>query len=488
MRRWRAFLAAWGLAVLAACGGGSDTTTAATVASNTQSSNVSGSQNTPEASAPNRTPVANAGSAQSVDLGSAVTLSGVASSDPDGDRLTYTWALSSSPPGSRAALTNPTSAQLSFTPDVAGTYTVTLSVSDGRGGGDTSSVQVIATNTKPAAIAIDQSEPLSGTAKLSLSGTVPGGVTWYIDLRLLGSGNAADGHSISWNTTGVANGDHQVLAVIQGSSGAPQSLSRTVRVSNSTVTLSASASGTTGTINVDVRANSTFGITGVTATFDGAPFGSLSQPNACSRYCSGSNDIYRFAVNAAAAGSGAHTMEIIATDKAGSSKSVTVSVPVNNAPVISLTEPTDGALAFGMLRVAGRATTDKTGAVTTTARLGDVEFLNTQSSSFSGVFNLTGVTAGTYILMVRSTDSAGQATQVQRSVVVTSSAGLAYTPVFSMPSGGQLLAAEGGKVLYSSGDGGDKFSTLQPFIDEGSIYRMAGMAEQGELAIRQVPV
>jgi hypothetical protein len=205
---------------------------------------------------------------------------------------------------------------------------------------------------------------------------------------------------------------------------------------------------------VDARANSTFGITSVSATFDGKPIGSLTQPNACSRFCGSSNDIYRFTVNAVAVGSGTYTMEITATDGAGSSRSVTVSIPVNNAPTLSLTEPLDGAQVFGTLRVTGTSTSDKTGAVTTTARLGDVEFLNTQSSPFGGTFNLAGVTPGTYTLTVRSTDSTGQATQVQRSVVVTSSATLAYTPALELPTGGQLLAVESSKVLYSSGDGG----------------------------------
>src|SRR6185369_12253241 len=41
----------------------------------------------------NRTPVANAGSDQSVFTGGTATLSGAASSDPDGDTLTYQWAF-----------------------------------------------------------------------------------------------------------------------------------------------------------------------------------------------------------------------------------------------------------------------------------------------------------------------------------------------------------------------------------------------------------
>ena len=52
----------------------------------------------------NRAPVANAGSAQSVAAGATVALDGNASSDPDGDALSFAWTLTSKPSGSGAAL------------------------------------------------------------------------------------------------------------------------------------------------------------------------------------------------------------------------------------------------------------------------------------------------------------------------------------------------------------------------------------------------
>lgn len=177
------------------------------------------------------------------------------------------------------------------------------------------------------------------------------------------------------------------------------------------------------------------------------------SPIACSRFCGGSNDVYRFTVDAAQAGSGPHTMVNTATDASGSSRSLTVAVPVSNAPGLALTSPADGALVFGSLRVTGTATSDKPGAVSTTARLGDLEFLSTAASSFSGGFDLTGITPGNCTLTVRSTDSTGQTGQTQRTVVVTSSAALAYPPAFTLPTGGHLLAADGNQVLYASGDG-----------------------------------
>lgn len=70
----------------------------------------------------NAAPVAHAGTAQNVVAGTTVTLDGSASSDANGDALTYKWTLTAVPAGSAAALIAPTSGKPSFTADVAGTY------------------------------------------------------------------------------------------------------------------------------------------------------------------------------------------------------------------------------------------------------------------------------------------------------------------------------------------------------------------------------
>lgn len=80
----------------------------------------------------NSAPVANPGVAQTVTTGATATFSAAASTDADGDRLTYKWALSSAPTGSTATLTNATSVSPSLVPNVAGVYVLTLVVNDGR--------------------------------------------------------------------------------------------------------------------------------------------------------------------------------------------------------------------------------------------------------------------------------------------------------------------------------------------------------------------
>jgi hypothetical protein len=94
------------------------------------------------ASSQNLPPVANAGPEQVVVVGAPVTLSGSASTDPNGDTLTYQWSLTTRPNLSAAALTNPNTVGPTFTPDLAGFYVATLTVNDSKGGTHVSRVLI----------------------------------------------------------------------------------------------------------------------------------------------------------------------------------------------------------------------------------------------------------------------------------------------------------------------------------------------------------
>ncbi|HEY3354578.1 MAG TPA: M36 family metallopeptidase, partial [Polyangia bacterium] len=82
----------------------------------------------------NRAPTANAGAAQTVDELTLVTLSGGASSDPDGDALTFAWTQTG---GAAVTLTGPTTAAPTFTAPAVGaagtTLTFALVVTDALG-------------------------------------------------------------------------------------------------------------------------------------------------------------------------------------------------------------------------------------------------------------------------------------------------------------------------------------------------------------------
>jgi len=191
----------------------------------------------------NAAPVASAGTARTLSAGSSLVLDGSSSSDAEGAALSYSWSLASKPAGSSATLAEATTARPTLTADTAGLYTLQLVVSDGQAQSVPATVSVTATPATPPQIVTSSTEPLSGTVTLSLQGEVGGAVTWYADLRLLGSGGSSTGSPITWNTNGVSNGEHLLIARIQTSADTYREVRRTVVVGNSPVTLSASVSG-----------------------------------------------------------------------------------------------------------------------------------------------------------------------------------------------------------------------------------------------------
>jgi len=71
-------------------------------------------------------------SALTVLAGGAINVSGGLSYDEDGDPLSYSWSMDSKPSGSATVLAKPDAADLSFTPDLPGTYSLLFKVSDGK--------------------------------------------------------------------------------------------------------------------------------------------------------------------------------------------------------------------------------------------------------------------------------------------------------------------------------------------------------------------
>lgn len=102
----------------------------------------------PDDPSENQPPQVEAGTSLTGEVGNATTISANAS-DADGDTLTFAWNLSR-PAGSGAVLEE-NDDTVTFTPDVAGTYSLELTVRDGEGGTATATWTVVveASNVNP---------------------------------------------------------------------------------------------------------------------------------------------------------------------------------------------------------------------------------------------------------------------------------------------------------------------------------------------------
>lgn len=99
----------------------------------------------------NSRPVADAGADRNVVAGDTVTLDGGASSDADGDPLTFYWSLLSVPTGSTAVPSDPNAVSPTFQVDLAGTYVAQLIVNDGTVDSNPDTVTIVAGNRPPPA-------------------------------------------------------------------------------------------------------------------------------------------------------------------------------------------------------------------------------------------------------------------------------------------------------------------------------------------------
>lgn len=122
---------------------------------------------TVQISTTNSRSVADAGPDQTVHIGSLAHLDGSASSDVDGDPLTYGWAFVSTPTDSQAYLRDATTAHPSFVADLPGRYVVQLIVNDGTVDSKADTVQVDTYNSRPVADAgLDQQATVGDTVQL----------------------------------------------------------------------------------------------------------------------------------------------------------------------------------------------------------------------------------------------------------------------------------------------------------------------------------
>ena len=146
-------------------------------------------------------PKASCAAAPNVDcsapIGSTITLDASASTDVDGNALSYKWSLVTRPPGSGAALSAPTSIATTFATDAPGNFVAQLIVNDGSLDSVPKTVMVTSTNVKPVAAAtinptslgaLPQSVQLDGSGSTDPEGQ---GLTYAWSILTKPAGSAA---------------------------------------------------------------------------------------------------------------------------------------------------------------------------------------------------------------------------------------------------------------------------------------------------------
>jgi hypothetical protein len=164
-------------------------------ANNVDNNETNNTNNNPDT--PNTRPLAAPIASQTVVVGQQVLLDGSASSDADGDSLTYTWTLAQKPGGSNVALEDADKSIARLTPDVAGDYIVTLVVFDGKVSSAATSAKITArpaqANRPPIANAgVDRQVATNTLVTLDGTGSSdpdndPLTYTWSLEIRPPGS-------------------------------------------------------------------------------------------------------------------------------------------------------------------------------------------------------------------------------------------------------------------------------------------------------------
>lgn len=424
-------------------------------------------------------PVANAGSDQSVSAGSTITLNGSAST---GAISTYAWEILAYPSGSTAALSSATSAAPSFTADLAGTYSIKLTVAnEGGSSSDTITVTAVA---PPVANAGSDFIAVVNTI-VTLDGSESTGqissYAWLIQTRPSGSAAIlSDTSAASPSFTPDKEGSYTFKLTVKNSVGGSSSDYVTLSVSSVLTAPTANAgndkSALVGAVvtldaSASVGANITgyaweivAGPSGYTATLTGA---TTSTP--------------RFTPDLA----GSYTIQLTVTNGAGSTTdsvivtaSTTVLAPTANAGI-------DQSAYIGSI-----VTLD--GSASTGQNLGYLWTLTLPSGSSAKLSGADTATpyftpdvAGTYTLQLTVTNTAGSKSDT---VIVTASETLEAklsvdSDALTISTGGSAtinvvsLSAAGAKEdFYVASNSGPTFVTATPNLTTRTLVLSGGIA------------
>ncbi|MGM0558692.1 MAG: PKD domain-containing protein [Myxococcota bacterium] len=405
----------------------------------------------------------------SVIVGTSVTLDASATTDPDGDSVRIRWAVSA-PEGSEASLSGVVGETAVLTPDVPGTYQITVTASD-ESSEDTATVALTATepaNRQPEAQAGDGRQADRGT-NVVLDGSNssdPDGdeliFAWEFESKPAEStAELQNADSQTPSFTPDVNGTYVVGLTVTDPDGLSDSDTTTIAVGTDNTPPVADAGD-----NINAEPNSTVTLTGTRSedpdgdglsylwTIDSEPEGSSPSLS------SGTSERAELTVDV----EGAYVVELEVTDTGGLSDTDTVTVNVssdNQPPVARFSVPTEVDVGT-TIAVDGTNSTDPNGD-TLTYHWDVIESPETTnpSSSTGEVVEVDVFFEGDYTIELRVEDPGGLTDTTTRSFV--------GVPAGVAPSSpGDLILTE---IMYDPetvGDqsGGEWFELYNPSTSE----------------------
>jgi len=346
---------------------------------------------------------------------------------------------------------------------------------------------LIVTITSPAS-----GSTVSGAVPVSASVSIVGALTvssvqFQLDGANLGAPDTSAPYSVSWDTTGAANGSHTLSAVARDGLLGLQFTSApvTVTVNNAppppppppadttppTVGVTSPSNGATiqGTVPVSASASDNVGVAGVQFRIDGANFGAedTSAP-------------YSVSWNTTGAVNGSHTITAVARDAAGNrTTSAPVTVTVSNAPpppppadttppTVSITSPSNGATIHGTVTVTADAA-DNVGVVGVQFQLDGVNGGPEDTTApYSIPFDTTSTSDGVHTITAVARDAAGNRT-TSAAVTVTVANNAPPPPPPPPPASGARFEETDPSVTFTP-NGGWSQDASRPWSGGGAAF------------------
>jgi len=270
------------------------------------------------------------------------------------------------------------------------------------------------------------------------------GVQFKLDGANLGTEDTSSPYSRSWSTGIPQNGTHTLTAVARDAAGnTAVAASITITVNNvdttkPTVSLTAPSSGAviSGNLTVSASASDNVGVAGVTFLMDGVAMAAEDTVAP-----------YSLTVATNYTQNGSHSLVARARDAAGnqqtsSTRTFTIANPVPDTtpPVVTFSNPLNGASVAAVLTVAATATDNKSVVGVTFALDGVTLGSEDKSAPYSVSWNTTTTGNGTHVLTAKARDAAGNSSTATATVTVENPPPQVLTPESYAVAAGTYLS------------------------------------------------